>query len=195
MQTIDARTPLNTSKFNLFGFSGGAQFAHRFAFAHSQRVNAMILGAAGWYTMPDATTSYPLGTADAKGLDLVRFNVRSATRLPTLVAVGAEDTDPEDQELNGSRKISRRQGKHRVARAKAWVQAMNASAVRHGSDCDIQLRLLPGVRHSFSDAVDIGGLGQMIFEFLDRPMTHPVPGRLLSLTRNLPVADAQQVSE
>lgn len=183
LQTIGAATSLTTNKVAMFGFSGGAQFVHRFAFAHGQRVASMVLGAAGWYTMPDTQKSYPYGTADAKGLDAVRFNVRAATRLPTLVVVGSEDADANDPELNGSVRVVREQGPHRLARARSWVEAMKTSASRHDSPADIQLRLLPGVGHSFADAVIGGGLGEVMFVFLDRSVVDGASGSVLPLTQ------------
>jgi len=36
------------------GFSGGAQFAHRFAFAHPERVRAVAAHSAGSYDPPPA---------------------------------------------------------------------------------------------------------------------------------------------
>lgn len=149
----------------------------------------MILGAAGWYTMPDSRESYPWGTSDAKGLDAVRFNVRAVTRLPTLVVVGSQDADEKDPELNGSAKLKRLQGPHRLARARTWVEAMKASASRHGSIGNIELRLLPGIGHSFSDAVTTGGLGELLFEFLDRSDTQRHSRSVLSLARNEAVSD------
>jgi pimeloyl-ACP methyl ester carboxylesterase len=35
-------------RFNLVGFSGGAQFAHRYAMAHPERVAGLVAIAAGW---------------------------------------------------------------------------------------------------------------------------------------------------
>jgi len=176
LQNIGATTPLSTDQVALFGFSGGAQFAHRFALAHSQRVQAMILGAAGWYTMPDMSESYPFGTADAKGLDAVRLNVRAAARLPTMVVVGTEDAADNDQELNCSAKVVRLQGPHRLARAKTWVKAMKAYASADGCVADIQLRLLSRIGHSCSDAVRHGGLGELIFDFLDSSADRRISG-------------------
>jgi poly(3-hydroxybutyrate) depolymerase len=40
-------------KLYLFGFSGGAQFAHRFTMAYPERVARLVTGSAGWYTFPD----------------------------------------------------------------------------------------------------------------------------------------------
>lgn len=188
LQTIALKTPLNTSKVALFGFSGGAQFVHRFAFAHSQRVSSIVLGAAGWYTMPDTNESYPFGTANAKGLDAVRLNVRAATRLPILVVVGSEDADANDPELNCSAKVLQ-QGPNRLARAKNWVGAMNAYASRHGGRANLEFRVLPGIGHSCSDAVLTGDLGELMFGFLAKNAGDHISRNDLQLVSDLQCTD------
>lgn len=172
---IGSTTSLNTNKVAMFGFSGGAQFVHRFALAHSQRVSSMILGAAGWYTMPDTQQPYPYGIRDTKGLGATRLNVRAVSRLSTLVVAGSQDTDVNDSELNRSPRVLLHQGPHRLARARSWVEGMQGAASRHGTTADIQLRVLPGIGHSFSDAVVDGGLGEVMFDFLDQSLQGAVP--------------------
>ena len=49
-----------TDKIYLFGYSGGAQFAHRYMMAYPERVASIALGAAGWYTFPDPNCAYIL---------------------------------------------------------------------------------------------------------------------------------------
>lgn len=164
LNEIDMTTGIDTSKVAMFGFSGGAQFVHRFSYAHSQRVRSLVLGSAGWYTMPDLSMPYPYGTADARGLDAVRFNVAAAARVPTLVVVGGDDDREDDEELNRSRIVLQSQGRHRLERARAWTAAMNAVAAQHGTPGGAELLVLPGVGHSFRDAVLEGGLGHRLFE-------------------------------
>ncbi|MCK5083199.1 MAG: hypothetical protein KAR31_09865, partial [Candidatus Omnitrophica bacterium] len=50
-----------SQKIWMHGYSGGAQFAHRFAILHPDKVEAVVLGAAGWYTFPCYSTDFPLG--------------------------------------------------------------------------------------------------------------------------------------
>lgn len=164
LNEISNTTGVDTSKIDLFGFSGGAQFAHRFAFAHAQRVRTLTLGAAGWYTMPDVTRGYPYGIADCKGLDGTRLNAVSAAQLPTLVAVGELDDRDDDEELNCTAIIRRMQGGNRVERARRWVAAMQEVGRRHGIVGGVEFLELPGVDHSFKEAVIHGGLANRLFE-------------------------------
>ncbi|WP_078119963.1 alpha/beta fold hydrolase [Thiosocius teredinicola] len=156
----------DTSCVDFFGFSGGAQFVHRFAMAHGTRVRRMVLGAAGWYTMPDDSLAYPHGIANARGLDAVRLSAKSATRMPTLVLVGDQDDKNDDEELNLSEVVCRTQGNNRVERARAWQAAMNRYASRHGLMPKVDLDLLNGVGHSFSQAVHAGSLADRVFSHL-----------------------------
>ena len=51
----------SNQNIHLFGFSGGAQFAHRYAMLYPETVSRMALVAAGWYTFPDVTLKFPRG--------------------------------------------------------------------------------------------------------------------------------------
>jgi len=164
LNEIAMETGLDTTKVDMFGFSGGAQFVHRFTYAHSQRVRRLVLGSAGWYTMPDPALPYPYGTADIRGLDAVRFNPAAAARLPTLVVVGGDDNREDDEELNRSRPVLQSQGRHRLERARTWTAAMNALARRQGLPEMAELVVLPGVGHSFRQAVLEGGLAHRLFQ-------------------------------
>ena len=172
---------------DMFGFSGGAQFAHRFAMAHPQRVRRLSLGAAGWYTMPDRSLSYPFGVRDANGLDGVRLDVTAAARLTTLVLVGERDNSAEEEELNQSKRVCRRQGANRCARAHSWVQEMNEFASKRGDSPAIRLLLLPGVDHSFNAAVLQGDLGAHVF---DHSYKAPDSDRLQPMARQMQHADS-----
>jgi pimeloyl-ACP methyl ester carboxylesterase len=163
LNELNLATGWDTSIIDMFGFSGGAQFAHRFALAHPQRVRRLVLGAAGWYTMPDDTLPYPYGTADASGLDAVRLNTVAMARLPTLVLVGERDDRADDEELNRSQVVCGSQGGTRLERAQNWTHAMNTFAADRGEPEQVSLVTLPGVDHSFRNAVIEGGLAAQIF--------------------------------
>ena len=63
-----------TRSFELFGYSGGAQFAHRFAMLYPHLVERLTVASAGWYTFPDNRRRYPYGTRPVRSLPDVRFN-------------------------------------------------------------------------------------------------------------------------
>lgn len=163
LNDVHVRTACDTSRVDLFGFSGGAQFAHRFAFVHPQRVRRLSIGSAGWYTLPDPAYTYPYGVSDAKGLYGARLNLWAALRIRVLVLVGEQDNRVDDEELNQRPMVCRSQGPHRVARAETWVKAMNARALSAGQGGRVDLQLMPGVGHSFSQAVLVGQLDKAVF--------------------------------
>jgi predicted esterase len=69
LDEVGQHQPIDNKAF-VGGFSGGAQFAHRFAFAHPERTLAVAAHSAGWYDPPP----------------------KGARRMPFLVTVGLEDT-------------------------------------------------------------------------------------------------------
>lgn len=164
LNAVSKRTGWDVRKIDLFGFSGGAQFAHRFAMVHPQRVRRLVLGAAGWYTMPDPATPYPHGTGDSGALSAARLHLTAAVRIPTLVMVGELDNQIDDRDLNRARVIREAQGPHRLARANNWARAMNAFAERRGDRGQVAVVQMPRVDHSFRDAVMRGGLAGKLFE-------------------------------
>jgi hypothetical protein len=123
-----------------------------------------VLGAAGWYTMPDEALSYPHGIGDAKGLRTVRLNPAAAAKLPTLIVVGEHDDSEDDEELNRAAVVCRTQGQSRLSRARAWTQAMNAFARKRGIPANFRYLELPGITHSFRQAVLEGKMGERAFE-------------------------------
>jgi len=77
----------------LYGFSGGGQFAHRFAFLHPEFLSAVAVGAPGKITLISDDYPWWRGTADVRqrfgrGIDLAALR-----RLRFLLLVGAQDTD------------------------------------------------------------------------------------------------------
>lgn len=177
LNSIGMRLDIDVSRVNMFGFSGGAQFAHRFAFAHPQRLGHLVLGAAGWYTMPDKSVAYPMGIGEPRGLGAVSFNSAMISRLRAQVIVGQEDDRSDDEELNRSEAVCRVQGENRVQRARAWTRAMNALAERYDGLEGVEISLLPGVGHSFSQAVSEGGLAERVFKFCYESTGLNVPSR------------------
>ena len=88
-----ALTGARGDRFYLTGYSGGAQFAHRYAFAYPRRVAALAVCAAGWYTFPDPGLVYPHGLRLGGRLPGVTFNPAAILRVPAVAFVGARDTE------------------------------------------------------------------------------------------------------
>ncbi len=155
-------TGASAERFHLFGFSGGAQFAHRYAMAHPHRIASAVVASAGWYTLPDPTRRFPHGTRQSPKLPGVRFDAEEFLQIPIRVLVGADDDDPTDLRRNA--RLDREQGSTRVERARRWVSAMEAAARAHHMEPAISYHELAGCDHSFRRSVLRGGLGDTLFE-------------------------------
>ncbi len=145
-------------RVHLFGYSGGAQFVHRYLMAYPERVAAAVSASAGWYTFPDADRKYPYGTRIGRELPGVRFRRERFLAVPTLVIVGSEDREL-DESLRQSPSLDRRQGRDRVERAGRWVEAMNALAAERpdaAEDPRFELSILEGAGHDFDQSVAAG---------------------------------------
>jgi len=162
---VVALTGARGDRFFLTGYSGGAQFAHRYAFAYPRRVAALAVCAAGWYTFPDPDLVYPHGLRLGGRLPGVAFNPAAILRLPAVAFVGARDT-ARDPALNTADGIDRRQGRTRLARARNWIAAMTEAARARGLDTGYDFELLPRTGHSFHAGVapNRGDLARRLFE-------------------------------
>ncbi len=157
---------LQTDSFFLFGHSGGGQFAHRFALLHPQRVRALGIGAAGWYTWPDTAQAWPLGLGAAEGFE-ARPALADFLALPVRVWVGERD-DGADDVLRDEPALSALQGEGRLERARRWVAALQSSATAAGRTADIALEVLPRAGHDFRLCARRGGLAEKAFAHFRR---------------------------
>jgi len=161
VEEVGALTGARSRKIYLFGFSGGAQFAHRYVMAHPDRVERAVLGAAGWYTFPDSGVGYPYGLGSSEEFAGVRFDPDSFLRVPITVLVGEADTGSESLRRNAQ--VDRQQGATRLERARNWAAAMWRAAQARGLEPLVTFEQVPGIRHSFKQFMQEGGLGDKVF--------------------------------
>lgn len=165
LDEVAALTGASTECIFLFGFSGGAQFAHRFAFAHPHRVASMVLGAAGWYTSPDPALRYPYGLDTSHSSFDLAFDLERLLGVPACVLVGERDTR-RNRALKQTRRLDKRQGDTRIDRAHKWVRRMTRAARAHQLETTYLFDILPRTNHSFRRAVSHGQLGERVFCFM-----------------------------
>lgn len=173
IQEIEEMFGWELPPFDLFGFSGGAQFAHRFALVHPEKIRRLALGAAGWYSWPDVQLRYPLGVGPSRDLPET-FDLPALLRKQILVLVGERDRH-RDPSLNTRERIDRLQGGNRFERARNWVEVMRHEALKRGLPPRVTLEILPGVGHDFGRMVRRGGLAQRLFQTFYERDWHPVP--------------------
>lgn len=163
----------DTSKVDLFGFSGGAQLAHRFAMLYPQYVAALHVAAAGWYCLPDDSVPFPmglrteanrvsLGEPDIAGL--MGAQLSAFLKLPLRIYVG-EDDRLRDPALRRDRRIDKSQGRDRVARAHAFAAAIKSAAHARGIVPTLSLTILPGCGHDFPQCAQVAGLAAQVCGF------------------------------
>ena len=154
-----------TRRFDLFGFSGGAQFAHRFAMLHPDAVSRLVTASAGWYTFPDDAV-FPYGLAPRPGhrdswAQRLTGNLDRFLALPIAVCVGSDDNVP-DANTRGGAAIDAQQGKHRLARGARWVHALRQTARARGISASVGFHTMPFCGHDFRTCVIRGGLDRIV---------------------------------
>jgi len=149
----------------LFGFSGGAQFVHRFTLAHPERVAAAAVGSPGWYTFPDSAVAYPYGLGPGADHTAPSFDPERFLRVPIRVFVGGADTLG-GENLRRNPALDRQQGTTRLERERRWVAAMREAATARGLEPRVTGEQVPGIGHSFRQFMQEGGLGDRVFRAL-----------------------------
>ncbi|MEM8855690.1 MAG: alpha/beta hydrolase [Pseudomonadota bacterium] len=162
---VRAECPPLAHDMVLAGFSGGAQFAHRFAMLHPDRVRRLVITAAGWYTFPnDEPFPYGLGGGEKAGQAwgaAFAANLDRFLRLPMEVLVGAQDNAP-DATLRRGARTDRVQGIGRLTRGRRWVHAVTQLAHTRGIRPNVSFDVLEGCTHDFAKCVAVGGLDRRI---------------------------------
>lgn len=149
------RAELAQCKIELFGFSGGAQLAHRFAMLYPHKVARLHIAAPGWFCLPRTDVAWPegLGDGDAEQSsgrlrrsvlgEPYRTQLPTYLSLPVRVWVGANDTE-RDAALRKSGQLDRLQGANRLERATRYVEEFREAAGKLQISPDIELSVLPG---------------------------------------------------
>ncbi|NWG14994.1 MAG: alpha/beta hydrolase [Chloroflexi bacterium] len=135
--------------FLLGGFSGGAQFAHRFYYLHPDRLLALSVAAPGRVTLPDDGQDWWLGVRDMEAQFGQPLRLAAMRRVPVHLAVGADDTA--DVTLDAASPYwmpgVERIGSTRVER----LRHLHASLSAHGISA--ALEIVSGVAHEASPLI------------------------------------------
>lgn len=163
----DAQEWLNlpSAPILIFGFSGGGQFAHRYAMFYPKRVAKMVLAAPGWYSFPDPEQKYPYGIKSSLNWPKLTFAMEKFLQIPTLVLVGEED-DLRDADLNKERAIDAFQGLNRVERAEHWTAAARALGRSYDISTDFRLEMVPNANHAYESYLAHPPFAENVFDFL-----------------------------
>ncbi|MBV1786826.1 alpha/beta hydrolase [Marinobacterium sp. D7] len=151
-------------KIHLFGYSGGAQFAHRYACLYPERIATLSACSAGWYTLPSPEIPYPYGLKNwPRWLSTPRAD--EFIRLPVLGLVGELDCQ-RDASLRKSARLDRCQGGNRIERIEAWIAHINRRRSELGITSQALLQLMPGLGHDFDACAQSGLMLPPIEQFI-----------------------------
>lgn len=166
---VAARWHVRTDRFHLHGFSGGGQFAHRFAYLHPGRLASLSVGAPGRVTLLDPTAHWWRGTADMAeqfGTDADPAVLRG---LPVQLVIGEQDTDAGELAPDGDGTAPA--GTHRIDR----INALRANWREHG--IDTRLDIVPGTGHRHVEVLPV------VQEFLEAHVSASPRPRAPEVTR------------
>ncbi|CAM3603764.1 hypothetical protein EI168_07545 [Halomonas sp. FME1] len=140
------RSHSNRETYYLYGHGAGAQVAHRFAmFMPESNVEEIIVGAAGWYTMPDETIAWPYGTG---GVPMLNATAREAFfSQPMLLLAGGADTATLHTVMRQTPETNA-QGATRVDRTRHYFEFGERQARSLNTTFNWRHWVLPGVTHS-----------------------------------------------
>lgn len=138
--------------FDLFGFSGGAQFAHRYALVRPANVRSLVVVAPGNVTLLAPGRRWWVGVDDLRDLGEGSTVAGDIRNVPVLAMVGGDDDgrgvisiSPEEPRWVPGANDS---GVTRVERLQTLVSDWRAAGVRVGH------LIVPGVAHDFRPFVE-----------------------------------------
>ena len=141
----------NSPNYNVFGFSAGAQFAHRFMmFKPNASINKIVASAAGWYTVPDNDESFPYGFLNSPLEDISLSNLFSKS---FTIQIGTLDNNPNAPALRRN-PIVDQQGDNRFDRAFYMINISKDYAESLNLNFNWEIIETPGNAHNLEGAVE-----------------------------------------
>ncbi len=90
---IGSKFDFDVSRFGLFGYSGGGQFANRFCLLHPERLWAVSIGAPGSVTLLDTRRDWWVGIRGMEQKFGITLNMEALKNLPVHMIVGKADLE------------------------------------------------------------------------------------------------------
>ncbi len=142
---LAALLQMTFSRTLMFGFSGGAQFAHRFTYVHPARVQALSIAAPGFVTLPWRHKPWWCGVADLAARFGQAYDAQSLRALPVQMLIGSQDDEPAHvwtlDEMGLTAAEYQRYGHTRLARLQSLADAWRSEGVA------VEHTVLDGVGH------------------------------------------------
>ena len=144
VEELAAEYAVEASRFDLFGYSGGAQFAHRFLYIQPARLRSVVVGAPGTVTLPSDRDRWPVGIRGLAKAAGVRFNLEEVRRPRVMLIVGADDVTLDG--LNQSERAMRT-GTTRLGRTRSLHASWLVAGIDH------QYVEIPNSGHGLDDQI------------------------------------------
>ncbi|OJU22465.1 MULTISPECIES: hypothetical protein [unclassified Sphingomonas] len=90
---VEALLGIAFPRFDLFGFSGGGHFAHRFYYLHPDRLASVSVGAPGGVTLIDDSRDFWIGTRDFAQRFGAPLDLEAMRKVPSQLIIGELDTE------------------------------------------------------------------------------------------------------
>lgn len=140
----------NASMYNMYGFSAGAQFAHRFMFFKpNARFDKVFAAAAGWYTVPNDAVNFPYGLAGSP-LEDRSLEVYFSKKLT--LQIGTLDNNPNEPGLRRN-ELADKQGDNRYDRAYYMFNTSKSFGDELGMNFNWNIIETPDNDHSLEPSV------------------------------------------
>lgn len=130
------RFPVDKEKIFLYGWSGGAQFAHRFLYVHPERLAGVAVGAPGRITYLDPETDYYWGTRNFREIFDKELDLEQIKRVPVKLMVGEHDTRFLGESPRGNNRMER-------------IRNLMKNYQEH--QIPVSLEVIPGIEHKGFD--------------------------------------------
>ena len=135
----------SNKKFFLFGFSGGAHFAHRFFYLHPERLVAVSIGAPGMVTLLDREQDWWCGVRDLEQQFGKSINIEAMKSVSVQMVIGAEDTETWEITIKPESRFwmprVNEPGRTRLERMVSLKQSFEAAGL------SVQHDIVPGIAH------------------------------------------------
>lgn len=145
LEQVKEKYRLDDERVLLYGFSGGGHFAHRFLFAHPERLLGVSIGAPGVVTLLDADHDYWVGVRNFETVFGKKLDLNAMRDVAVHTVIGSEDTDTWEITIEPGNpwwmEGADLAGPDRQARMKALVESLQRQKIKVRQD------VIPGVAH------------------------------------------------
>jgi pimeloyl-ACP methyl ester carboxylesterase len=145
MEELAGDLPCDGERFFLHGYSGGAQFAHRYLLLHPGRVRAATVGAPGGVTLIDDQADWWAGVRNMEALFGRALDLAALRRVPLQLLVGEHDTETDEMKEQPPSRFwhsdAERLGANRIDRLQVLRRSLEAIGAKP------RFHIMPGLKH------------------------------------------------